>query len=127
MSASSLLRSAAILALLAGSTAGCATPVDVKEAVQVTDAVGGWYDAGIKDGKNRIVPMVSFRLQRQSEVDIDSVALNVAFRHPAAQTGGEEEDWDEVFVYFKHEEQGKGPEFARIFVEAASARGLSVP
>lgn len=97
MSAVSLVRSAAILALLAGSTAGCATPVDVKEAIQVTDGVAGWYDGGIKEGKNRIVPMVSFRLQRQSEVNIDSVALNVAFRHPAVQ-GGAEEDWDEVFV-----------------------------
>ena len=25
--------------------------------------------------------------------------------------------WDEVFVYFKHEEEGKGPEFAKAFVE----------
>jgi uncharacterized protein YecE (DUF72 family) len=25
-------------------------------------------------------------------------------------------DWDEVFVYFKHEEEGKGPEFARAFI-----------
>lgn len=45
----------------------------------------------------------------------------------AAAIGDHGADWDEVFVYFKHEEQGKGPEFARIFVEAASARGLSVP
>jgi uncharacterized protein YecE (DUF72 family) len=28
-----------------------------------------------------------------------------------------ESDWDQVFVYFKHEEEGKGPEFAKAFVE----------
>jgi uncharacterized protein YecE (DUF72 family) len=28
-----------------------------------------------------------------------------------------QKDWDEVFVYFKHEEEGKGPEFARAFIE----------
>ncbi len=27
----------------------------------------------------------------------------------------------EVFVYFKHEDQGKGPEFARLFIEALAA------
>ena len=26
-------------------------------------------------------------------------------------------DWDDVFVYFKHEDEGKGPEFARAFAE----------
>ena len=27
------------------------------------------------------------------------------------------DDWRDVFVYFKHEEQGKGPEFARLLEE----------
>jgi uncharacterized protein YecE (DUF72 family) len=35
-------------------------------------------------------------------------------------------DWDEVFIYFKHEEEGKGPEFARLFVEQAQTRGLTL-
>jgi uncharacterized protein YecE (DUF72 family) len=26
--------------------------------------------------------------------------------------------WQETFVFFKHDEEGKGPEFARAFVEA---------
>ena len=26
-----------------------------------------------------------------------------------------EADWDQVFVYFKHEDEGKGPEFAKAF------------
>jgi len=30
-------------------------------------------------------------------------------------------EWDEVFVYFKHEEEGKGPEFARAFMEIVAA------
>jgi uncharacterized protein YecE (DUF72 family) len=32
--------------------------------------------------------------------------------------------WETVFVYFKHEEEGKGPEFARTFVEILKTRGL---
>jgi uncharacterized protein YecE (DUF72 family) len=35
----------------------------------------------------------------------------------AAAIVNKQKDWDEVFVYFKHEEEGKGPEFARTFVE----------
>jgi uncharacterized protein YecE (DUF72 family) len=35
-------------------------------------------------------------------------------------------DWDEAFVFFKHEEEGKGPEFARAFRELVSARGLTL-
>jgi uncharacterized protein YecE (DUF72 family) len=35
----------------------------------------------------------------------------------AAEIVNKQKDWDEVFVYFKHEEEGKGPEFARAFIE----------
>jgi uncharacterized protein YecE (DUF72 family) len=34
------------------------------------------------------------------------------------------DEWDDVFVYFKHEEEGKGPEFARLFVDILSRDGL---
>ena len=34
-------------------------------------------------------------------------------------------DWDDVFVFFKHEDEGKGPEFARQFLDILAARGLS--
>jgi uncharacterized protein YecE (DUF72 family) len=32
--------------------------------------------------------------------------------------------WDDAFVYFKHEEEGKGPEFARAFCDILRQRGL---
>jgi uncharacterized protein YecE (DUF72 family) len=35
-------------------------------------------------------------------------------------------DWDEVFVYFKHEEEGKGPEFAAAFADLATSAGLAI-
>ena len=34
--------------------------------------------------------------------------------------------WEDVFVYFKHEEEGKGPEFAQAFVDVLKRRGVSV-
>lgn len=33
--------------------------------------------------------------------------------------------WDEAFVYFKHEGEGKGPEFAAACVELLNARGIT--
>jgi len=34
--------------------------------------------------------------------------------------------WRDAFVYFKHEDAGKGPEFAKTFIEILAARGVSV-
>jgi uncharacterized protein YecE (DUF72 family) len=35
-------------------------------------------------------------------------------------------EWDDAFVYFKHEGEGKGPEFANEFIARLAARGLAV-
>jgi uncharacterized protein YecE (DUF72 family) len=35
--------------------------------------------------------------------------------------------WQDAFIYFKHEDAGKGPEFARTFCEILAKRGVSVP
>lgn len=34
-------------------------------------------------------------------------------------------DWDDAFVYFKHEDEGKGPEFAAAFREQLRIRGVT--
>ncbi len=34
--------------------------------------------------------------------------------------------WDEAFVYFKHEDEGKGPEFAKVFSEILTRRGATI-
>ena len=76
----------------------CSRSVDIKEAVQVVETSSGWFDAGIKDGKNKIVPSVTFRLKKTPDADLGGIALNVVFRHPATDGSNNEEDWDEVFV-----------------------------
>ena len=43
----------------------------------------------------------------------------------ADQVAARDADWDDAFVYFKHEEEGKGPEFAREFADILTARGVS--
>jgi hypothetical protein len=78
--------------------ADCSRSVDVKQALEVADATSGWYDAGIVNGKNKIVPTVTFRLKKKPDADLSGVALNVVFRHPPPPGTNLEEDWDEVFI-----------------------------
>jgi hypothetical protein len=76
----------------------CSRSVDVKQALEVADATSGWYDAGIVNGKNKIIPSVTFRLKKKPDADLARVALNVVFRHPAPPGTNVEEDWDDVFI-----------------------------
>jgi hypothetical protein len=82
-----------IVALLASAAASCAKPIDLKQAVQITDVSTGWFDAGIQDGKNKLVPSITFRMRRNGGVDLPSLSLNVVFK-----VQGEQDHWDDVFV-----------------------------
>jgi uncharacterized protein YecE (DUF72 family) len=35
------------------------------------------------------------------------------------------DEWDDAFVYFKHEDEGKGPEFAKAFLDILRSRGVT--
>jgi uncharacterized protein YecE (DUF72 family) len=43
----------------------------------------------------------------------------------ASEVAARAREWDDVFVYFKHEEAGKGPEFARTFLEELADLGIT--
>ena len=73
--------------------AACSANVDLKQALQVTDVVAGWYDAGVVDGKNKLVPSVSFRLRNTADTDVDAAALNIVFKF--IDNGDEQ---DSIFV-----------------------------
>jgi hypothetical protein len=59
-------------------TAGCARSVDLAQALQVTDVSTGWFDMGIVEGKNKLVPSVTFTLRNSSPGAL-SVQMNVVF------------------------------------------------
>ena len=71
-----LVAPAALAAALA--VASCST-VNLTQAVEVTDIISGWYDNGIKDGFNHMVPMITFRLKNKTDQPLNSVQLTVAF------------------------------------------------
>ncbi len=81
--------------LLLGVVSGCGPGIDVKQSVQITDVSGGYHDAGIKDGKNKLTPSVSFRVKKSIDDPIRPLALNVAFKKISPQG---EEEFDDVFV-----------------------------
>jgi len=60
-------------------TASCGPPVDLKQAVQVTDTSSGYFDAGIVAGKNKLVPSVTFKLKKKPDANVSSTSLNVVF------------------------------------------------
>jgi hypothetical protein len=83
----------AIVLLAALSSAVCSNPVDLKQSVQVADASSGWFDAGIQEGKNKLVPSVTFRLKKNADADLSSLSLNLVFTQE-----GDTEHFDDVFV-----------------------------
>lgn len=87
-----------VILLSAVLSASCRAPVDLAETVELVEVSSGWFDAGIVEGgMNKLVPSVSFRLQKREDVRLDGVSLNVIFRH-APDEAGMEQEWDDVFI-----------------------------
>jgi hypothetical protein len=83
------------LAPLALTAPACGPPVDLKQALQVVDTTGGWFDAGVVEGKNKLVPTVTFRVKKIADVDVRPLSLNVLYR----AIDGKESDIDqEVYL-----------------------------
>lgn len=82
----------ASLAAMLLLAAACGPAVDLKQAVQVTDLSSGWFDAGIVDGKNKLVPSVTFKLRKPADANLSTVSLNIVYRKVTGV------DHDDVFV-----------------------------
>jgi hypothetical protein len=73
--------------------AACTSPVDLKQAIEVTDVTTGWFDAGIVNGKNKLVPSVTFRLKKPPDLGVPSLSLNLIFK-----AEGQTDPFAEVYV-----------------------------
>ena len=84
----------AVLAIAAALVvSGCGHNFDVEKVLKITDVHTGWYDAGIQEGKNKLVPSISLKLQNVSDEPVESVQVNAIFRRE-----GETQAWGEHFV-----------------------------
>src|SRR5918993_1864934 len=69
------------LLLLTVAFIGCNRNIEVEKVLKITEVHTGWYDAGIQsDGKNKLVPSISLRLQNASSEPVRSVQLVAIFR-----------------------------------------------
>ncbi len=76
------------------AAAGCASPIDVPASLEVTQLSSGWFDAGLDSlGRNKIVPVVSFRLENETTEELGYLQINAVFRRE-----GENQGWGTKFV-----------------------------
>jgi hypothetical protein len=83
--------------VLVGLVAACGKPVDLKQTLTITDTSAGYFDAGIVDGRNKLLPSVTFKLNKSINDDLRPLSLNVAFKRLSGP-GGAEDDFDESFI-----------------------------
>jgi len=60
--------------------AACRPTIDLGKAVAPESVTTGWADGGTVAGKNKIVPVVSFRLKNVSDQELHAVQVNAVFR-----------------------------------------------
>ena len=61
------------------SAPACGPGADVSTAIQVLEVSSGWYDAGIVNGQNKLVPSVTFKLKNISDKPVTTLQANVLF------------------------------------------------
>jgi len=89
----------AILAVasLFGVCSGCASSAsstqDVSKLLAVTDVKTGWFDAGIENGMNKLVPTLMVTLKNVSRERVALVQLNAVIRRV-----GEQEEWGGAYT-----------------------------
>ncbi len=54
-------------------------PVDLKEALEIEVVETGWFDAGVVDGQNKLVPTVSFKIKNLSDRNLVSLQMMASF------------------------------------------------
>jgi hypothetical protein len=71
----------------------CAPTVDLSKGLQVQNVSTGWFDAGIVNGQNKLVPSISFALRNASALSLGTLQVNALFRRV-----GEKEEWGSGFL-----------------------------
>lgn len=115
------MRAPALVAVvLSVAVAGCGGPaVDLTQGLEVLDVRTGWFDAGIVDGKNKLVPSITFKLRNASDQTLVALQINALFRR-----AGEADEWGSSFLTIAGSE-GLQPGATSADVVARSALGYT--
>jgi hypothetical protein len=71
----------------------CGPTVDLSKGLQVLNVSTGWFDAGIVNGQNKLVPSMSFELRNASSQRLVVLQINALFRRVT-----EKEEWGSGFL-----------------------------
>jgi hypothetical protein len=74
-------------------SAACRPTVDLTKGLQVTVVNTGWFDVGIVNGQNKLVPTVIFTLQNTSDQKLVTLQINALFRRVSENT-----EWGSGFL-----------------------------
>lgn len=75
------------------STVACGPTVDLTKGLEVTIINSGWYDLGIVNGQNKLVPSVTFTLHNVSDQTLVTLQINALFRRVSENT-----EWGSGFL-----------------------------
>ncbi len=70
----------------------CGPSVDLTKGLHLEAVSTGWLDAGVVDGKNKVVPAVSFKLKNVSDQPLKTLQVNAVFRRAS-----QDEEWGSGF------------------------------
>ena len=82
-----------LLLLVAFFCAGCRPTIDLTKGLKVTVVSSGWYDAGIVNGQNKLVPSITLTLTNVSNQRLNVLQLNALFRRV-----NEPDEWGSAFL-----------------------------
>jgi hypothetical protein len=75
-----------LLLLSLVSCTACGPTVDLTKGLVVTITNSGWYDLGIVNGQNKLVPTVTFTLRNISDQKLVTLQINALFRRVSENT-----------------------------------------
>jgi hypothetical protein len=82
-----------LLLLVTASTVACGPTVDLTKGLEVIIVNTGWYDLGIVNGQNKLVPTVVFKLHNVSDQKLVTLQINALFRRVS-----ENSEWGSGFL-----------------------------
>jgi hypothetical protein len=75
------------------ASAGCGPTVDLTKGITINVLKTGWWDAGIVNGQNKLVPSITFTLTNVSDQRLKMLQVNSLFRRVS-----EPDEWGSSLV-----------------------------
>jgi hypothetical protein len=77
-----------LLICVAATACGAGASQPITSLVEPVDVRTGWFDAGVENGQNKLVPTITLTLKNVSQEPVANVQLNAVIRRV-----GETEEW----------------------------------